>query len=203
MRKPLSATTIAQTLDECFQQEYGRPANDRIKEKFVPAILARDAVALEFISNGLNEASKIAFSKVTGVPLPPQQGLTWKAIRSWGGISDEQERLRLASQRVEAQMEQLQGKVDVAQSMDTLNNLLDQGYNRVVNSDRKYLLVNEHGRGYNLSQRGTRLPQARHLLEAMIEERAARAALAAMDTAEPDPITADQAELCTAADFRM
>lgn len=200
MRKGISAADITQVLDECFQQEYGRPANDRMREKFVNAILTRDAVALEFISNGLNEASKRAFCRVTGVALPPQQGLTWKAIRAWGGISDEQERLRIANDRLEAQMERLQGKMDVEQSMAALNGLLDQGYNRVVHSDRKYLLVNEEGRGYNLSQRGTLLPQARHLLEAMIEEREARAALAA-NTA---PVaTGDHSELCADPDFRM
>lgn len=201
MRKGLSTAAIAQVLDECFQQEYGRPASDRMRDKFVNAILTRDAVALEFISNGLNEASKRAFCRVTGISLPPQQGLTWKAIRAWGGISDEQERLRVATDRLEAQMERLQGKMDVEQSMAALNGLLDQGYNRVVHSEREYLLVNEEeGRGYNLSQRGSLLPQARNLLEAMIEEREARAAL----TANTEPAaTGDHTELCAAADFRM
>ena len=48
----------------------------------------------------MNDKGKKYLPEVTGISLPKQQGATWKVIRDWAGVSDEQENHRVAMRDV-------------------------------------------------------------------------------------------------------
>jgi N12 class adenine-specific DNA methylase len=57
-------------------------------QKFADAVLAKDAYALKWLANGLNNKGKKAFEWATGVKLPRTQNGTWNALKTWAGISE-------------------------------------------------------------------------------------------------------------------
>lgn len=59
--------------------------------KFAADVLARDAYALKWIVNGLNDKSKQVFAEFTGTKLPKAQGAAWQALREWAGVTPEQD----------------------------------------------------------------------------------------------------------------
>lgn len=147
-RNGTDPTAIGAAYAESFTRLHGTTPRPEMAARFTTAILTRDAIALEYLANGLNEASKQAFSAVTGVALPKQQGQTWKAIRDWAGLSDEQERVRLAVKQVAFQITQLEGHFDIPATLSTINNMLDRGCDRIVNVDRQHYLVDSDGNGF-------------------------------------------------------
>jgi len=98
--------------------------------KYAAAIIAKDAYALRWISNGLNDIAKSVFSEFTGHALPKLQGATWDALKQWGGITEEQEiaaataaaavrnadRLRTTDLAAEAAAEQQKYRLSVSDS---------------------------------------------------------------------------------------
>lgn len=58
--------------------------------KFADGVLAKDAFALKWIVNGLNDKSKRVFTEFTGTKLPKAQGAAWEALKVWAGVTVEQ-----------------------------------------------------------------------------------------------------------------
>lgn len=58
--------------------------------KFADDVIAKDAFALRWIANGLNDKSKKVFAEFTGTKLPKAQGAAWEALKAWGGVTVEQ-----------------------------------------------------------------------------------------------------------------
>ena len=134
-------------------------------------ILNKNAYGLEWISNGMNPKGKEVFSKWTGVQLPKQNGATWKAIRDWAGISDEQEAIRVAKHKVDVQIKSLEGRfADLNEAHAWVRDKIEQGYRSLENLGGKWVLRNPStDRGFDLSKRGTRLSSIRPLIAAEIE----------------------------------
>jgi hypothetical protein len=186
-QEPAARAAIAEILTREFLKHYGAPANDSAIDRMTRGIIHRDARALEHLANGLNEAGKNAFSAITGIALPPQQGKTWEALRAWGGISDAAEALHNAQHNLEIEkgIAQRIYRDNTESLISMINTRLDTGFDRVVHHERSYYQINSAGEGFNLSTRGAGWSKARPLIEAMIAERAARAAVEAENAAQP------------------
>lgn len=65
--------------------------------KFADQLMAKDAYALKWVTNGMNDKAKKVFSEFTGVKLPKAQGASWEAIKQWGGITPEQDAAHAAA----------------------------------------------------------------------------------------------------------
>lgn len=173
---------IAKAYAEALQQlnpkvHNGQPADFHFK--FADAILTKDAYALKLLSNGLNDIGKATFTTVTGLSLPKTQGATWQALLTWAAVSKEADAVHQAERDVRIALKTLQGRVDNADEFTQwIQSQLNSGYDSLKHVGNKWLLVNAKGDGFDLSAKGTKLWQARPLIEAEIALRAARAALA-------------------------
>jgi len=65
--------------------------------KFADQLMAKDAYALKWVTNGMNDKAKKVFSEFTGVKLPKAQGTSWEAIKQWAGITPEQDAAHAAA----------------------------------------------------------------------------------------------------------
>ena len=160
----------------------GQPVSKRSRE-FASDILSKNAYGLEFIANGMNDKGKKVFSEVTGISLPKQQGATWKAIRDWAGISDEQEAYRVAVRDVDYAVKSFMRDNSVSQAAAEQNKALiaskiAEGFDSVQKIGKDYWLTNKEGQGINLSERPKKgylgLSKSRALVEAMITESKAK-----------------------------
>lgn len=62
------------------------PEVTNFHRRFAQAIVAKEALALKWITNGMNAKGKAMFSSVTGVKLPRGQAASWEVIKIWGGL---------------------------------------------------------------------------------------------------------------------
>ncbi|WP_198292120.1 PLxRFG domain-containing protein [Janthinobacterium sp. CG3] len=67
------------------------PAPMEFHRRFAGDLLAKDAYALKWITNGMNDTSKKVFAEFTGTKLPKAQGASWTALKAWAGVTDEQD----------------------------------------------------------------------------------------------------------------
>ena len=187
-----------------YSAEWGWPLGNKRSLEFASAVLAKDAYALEFMANGFNDKSKKVFSEVTGVSLPKQQGATWKAIRDWAGISDEQENYRVAVRDVAYEVKAFMRENNVSQEMVDKNKALiaskiAEGFDNVEKIGSNYWFTNKEGQGINLSEKPKKgylgLSKSRALVEAMIIENKAKLALFAptiVSTSQPESTTQER-----------
>ena len=101
LRKPVEQKGKAESIADVatkYAKELGQEPS-QFHEDFAEKIAKKDAYGLKFLANGLNDKGKKVFSQVTGVKLPKQQGETWKAIRAWGGITEEQDATNEATRK--------------------------------------------------------------------------------------------------------
>jgi hypothetical protein len=143
---------------------------------FADAILRRDAGALRYLANGMNDIAKAVFSEVTGVVLPQHRRHTWDTLRQWAGISPAEESLRIAQHRYEVERRALQAKFEnPAQVEAWVESQLDAGFDRLSEQGREAFLVNDQGLGHNLSVKGSHLAKARPFIVAAVNLRQAQA----------------------------
>ncbi|WP_455233119.1 hypothetical protein [Geopseudomonas aromaticivorans] len=142
---------------------------------FANAILHRDAGALRYLANGLNDVAKAVFSEVTGVALPQHRRDTWNTLREWAGISPAEEAVRIAQHRLEVERRAMQAKFEnPAQAEAWVESQLDAGFTRISEQGREVFLVNEQGLGHNLSVKGSHLAKARPFIVAAVNLRQAQ-----------------------------
>ena len=106
----------------------------------------------------MNDKGKKVFSEVTGVSLPKQQGATWKAIRDWAGVSDEQENHRVAMRDVayatKAFMRDNNVGQDVAdKNKELIASKIAEGFNSIEKIGNNYWFTDGKGQGINLSEK--------------------------------------------------
>jgi len=192
-----------------YSAEWGWPLGNKRSLEFASAVLAKDAYALEFMANGFNDKSKKVFSEVTGVSLPKQQGATWKAIRDWAGVSDEQENYRVAVRDVAYEVKAFMRENNVSQEMVDKNKALiaskiAEGFDNVEKIGNSYWFTNNAGQGINLSEKPKKgylgLSKSRALVEAMIAESKAKklldaSAIQSQESIQPEPVTLTGKEL--------
>lgn len=92
---PVAPTTDRQAIAQRYATALQREGvSDAVKDfhlRFADDLLAKDAFALKWITNGMNDKSKKVFTEITGVPLPRAQGASWEALKAWAGVTPEQE----------------------------------------------------------------------------------------------------------------
>lgn len=176
---------IATTYARVMQERYGAHHNGQpgdMHQDFAKAIIDKNAYGLKYLANGLNDAAKLAFTQVTGLPLPKNQGQTWKAIRDWASVSDQQDAVVDAVRKVAVEVRFVK---DCTVGFDSVHKLiherLDAGFTRLIHQGKRWLLCNADGDGIDLSQRGSRLHKLRPLIAAELALRDARSALAKAD----------------------
>jgi len=186
----------------------GHPVSKRSRE-FASDILSKNAYGLEFIANGMNDKGKKVFSEVTGVSLPKQQGATWKAIRDWAGVSDEQENYRIAVRDVAYETKAFMRENNVSQEMADKNKALiaskiAEGFDNVEKIGNSYWFTNNAGQGINLSEKPKKgylgLSKSRALVEAMLVENKAKklldaSAIQSQESIQQEPVTLTGKEL--------
>lgn len=154
-------------------------------------ILSKNAYGLEHLVNGMNGAAKAMFTSATGVSLPKQQGLTWKAIREWAGVSDAADEVVKAQRKVNAEVKALERVVNnIAETQAWFRKEIQQGFNRLVKEPGRWVLANDVGIGYDMSKRGSNFAKARPLLVAELALAKAQAALAVEQGVQPAEVTA-------------
>jgi hypothetical protein len=161
-----------------YAAELGHPVSKRSRE-FANDILNKNAYGLEFLANGMNDKGKKVFTEVTGISLPKQQGATWKVIRDWAGVSDEQENHRVAMRdvayAVKAFMRDNNVSQDVAdKNKELIASKIAEGFNSIEKIGNNYWFTDGKGQGINLSEKPKKgylgLSKSRALIEAMIAE---------------------------------
>lgn len=189
LRRAGIATQYAGEMRKLYKGAHtGLPGS--IHYSFADAIMSKNAYALEHLANGLNAAAKAAFSTVTGVALPKQQGATWKAIRAWAGVSDAADAVVKAQHKVKVELRFLSSSLaegEGAQVQAWVRDLIGRGFNQLTNANGTWLFVNAAGDGVNLSKRGTQLHKARPLIEAELALVKAQAELDAEVTLKGGP----------------
>ncbi|MDD4995818.1 MAG: hypothetical protein PHW53_05150, partial [Patescibacteria group bacterium] len=119
--------------------------------RLADAIINKQAYALKHLANGMNDVAKKVFSDVTGVALPKQQGATWKAIRDWAGVTDNQDASENAQKHLDIETKKAEKLVGNFNDVRTwLYDQLDKGYTTLANNDS--LLLNEKGEGFNIKK---------------------------------------------------
>lgn len=143
------------------------------------AILAKDAYGLEHLANGLNDSGKQVFSEFTGIKLPKQLGETWKVIRKWAGVTDEQDAANQALKHLVAMEKSLTfdlGKEKMASFKADVEKRFAEGFTEIRKVANKLLLVNPLSSSLiNLSQKG--YAQTQPFVKAHIAYLAAKKAL--------------------------
>lgn len=153
--------------------QYGNSAEvGDMHRDFARAVTGKDGYALKFLSNGMNDAAKRAFTKVTGVALPKGQGATWDAIKSWAGITAEQDAERETKQREQTSAERSKKEAEAVtraaervvvdgeqNGREWVDSLIERGFNSLVTKKvgaaTQYWLINSDTDGFNLtSMRG-------------------------------------------------
>lgn len=142
--------------------------------RFADSVLKKDAYALDFLANGLNDVGKRVFSEVTGVALPKQQGATWAVLRDWGGISVEEDAKNRTWQKVVSERRAIEATVGL-DALQWANEQVEKGFDTIQKIGRDTWLVNVENRGFNLSVRGSGMNQLVPYLKAKIEHEKARA----------------------------
>lgn len=155
--------------------------SDAVKDfhlRFADDLLAKDAFALKWITNGMNDKAKKVFTEFTGVKLPRAQGASWEALKQWAGVTPAQEAAveakaeaaRAAKQQTrddeaaenDAELQRFQvSTTDTTKisGKQVVDNHIADGYNAIENISTtpipRYVLVNkELGRFYPLDKIG-------------------------------------------------
>ncbi|MCH0726024.1 hypothetical protein K9U74_32825, partial [Pseudomonas aeruginosa] len=133
-------------------------------------ILARDAYALNFLANGLNNVGKAVFTAVTGVQLPRTQSGTWATILEWAGVDPKQDDLKKAEHHLQVLHTSLCSRFS---EVDRLTRFAESGYAQgfvqVIKDGRRYLMADASGKvGLNLSARGLHGEHTRPYIEAYL-----------------------------------
>lgn len=171
---------------------------------FADKILKKDAYGLDYLSNGLNEASKAAFSKATGIKLPRTQSGTQRALRDWAGISERDDALKNARERVELERKKIKGVGNLGDGEAWVDKAMQDGFTQVVKQGGKTMLVkrSQEGQlvGYNLSKRGSGMHRMVGLIEAKaalreLENKREASSYPAQNTIEPQPDIGDNAPI--------
>jgi|GEM_PF-4650401 len=174
---------------EMYAAELKSTQVDEFHIKFARAVVNKDAYALRYLSNGLNDQGKRVFSAVTGVALPKQQGATWQAILEWAGVSDAKATLHDAQKdlaREEVYLRKAISNFDFIQN--EIKDIVSRGFNQLKKVGRETWLINSESQGFNLSKRGGKLSVTRPYLEAYLKALAAEAAVSPVP-AEQQPVT--------------
>lgn len=158
-----------------YAQELGGRAGREIQVRdyhlhFAEAILARDAYALNFLANGLNNVGKAVFTAVTGVQLPRTQSGTWATILEWAGVDPKQDDLKKAEHHLQVLHTSLCSRFS---EVDRLTRFAASGYAQgfvqVIKDGRRYLMADASGKvGLNLSARGLHGEHTRPYIEAYL-----------------------------------
>lgn len=171
---------------EMYAAELKMERVDEFHIKFARAVVDKDAYALRYLSNGLNDQGKRVFSAVTGITLPKQQGATWKAILEWAGVSEAQATLQDAQKdlaREEASLRKAISNFDFIQN--EIKDIVSRGFNQLKKVGRETWLINSESQGFNLSKRGGKLNITRPYLEAYLKTLAAEAAVSPVPAQQP------------------
>lgn len=147
-------------------------------------IIDTNAYGLEYLANGLNPIGKAVFTEATGIKLPKQQAATWKALRTWAGVSDEADTKEKAWRKVIAERNALKGRIDDG-AFEAIEEKIAAGFRRLERagkSGRQTWLLNEGGMGFNLSQRGSGRSALVPYLKARLAYEEARDALNEAET---------------------
>ncbi|HQV22830.1 MAG TPA: hypothetical protein PLJ88_07065, partial [Agitococcus sp.] len=189
-----------------YAKELGRGSVNSFHINFAKAVLSKDVYSLEHLANGSNDVAKSVFTKATGVKLPKQQGQTWKALLEWAGVSQESDNLKKARSNVKYEYEKAKREYNLSDKTledfkeSTLLKIAD-GYDKIINANKMYWLVNSLGQGYSLSEKGKKgvvgMSNLRNLIAALIEEyKASQLINAAKESAlsinEPRPLLSSQ-----------
>lgn len=124
--------------------------------KFANAINEKNAYALEFLANGLNDTGKKVFSEATGVKLPRTQQGTWAALLEWAGINPKQDEADRAKGNAEREKRLLkQRNVTVSDEIyQKLDQQIKSGFRTIQTINGQRYLTNGTN-GINLSKRGS------------------------------------------------
>jgi N12 class adenine-specific DNA methylase len=125
-----------QSLDDIakkYAEALGSGTVNTLHKDFAVAIVNKDAAALRYLANGLNDVGKRVFSEVTGVPLPRQQSKTWDTLMEWGGIDPQQQALqdehRQAGRAWTRAAKDLEALKNGAEAVKHIDSLIEQGFN--------------------------------------------------------------------------
>lgn len=174
--EPVTVERASAVYAEEFARHYpGNPPDDALR-RFAEGYMARDYFALEFAFNGLNDAARAAFARLSGLSLPAGQAAGREVLRQWAGIPQELIDVRAASQRVRSQRESLEHLMRhqpelVDQSINWINRQLEAGFDQLTHVGRRYYLSNGQGRGIDLSAKSTGLHKLRPMIEAILDLR--------------------------------
>lgn len=178
-------------LNEEFMRVYRNAPAAAVLDKFASAYQARSYFDLEYAFNGLNEASKVALSRLTGIAFPKGQAASRELLRQWTGTLQEEINVVAARHTAQVDEESLRHKFrqDIAgadAAIAWIGQRLDEGYTDLRHQSKRHYLVNENGTGFDLSKKSSGLHLLRPLIASTIALRAAEAAFAAV--AEPAPV---------------
>lgn len=174
--EPVSIERASEVYAEEFARCYPAPPPEDALGSFALAYVTRDYFGLEFAFNGLNEAARSAFSRLSGRTLPGGQAAGREALRQWAGIPVELIDVRLASRKVANERTSLDHFMRhqpglAGQSVRWINQQLEAGFDHIVRSGRRYFLANAEGRGIDLSAKGSGLHRLRPLIESILNLR--------------------------------
>lgn len=140
--------------------------------KFAEAVLTRNFIDLEHITNGLNDTGKAVFAEVTGVRLPKGQKVSREALRDWCGVSALDEQIRAAHREVKSCHDAAARhfKTGMPQIVAMVQDWYDKGFVVPMHQDKKHWLCNRAlTSGMDLSARGVQGAQFRPYLEAFLK----------------------------------
>lgn len=173
--QPSPETHTVEGIAAMYAHELGGRAGREIQVRdyhlhFAEALLARDAYALNFLANGLNNVGKAVFTAVTGVQLPRTQSGTWATILEWAGVDPKQDDLKKAEHHLQVLHTSLCSRFS---EVDRLTRFAESGYAQgfvqVIKDGRRYLMADASGKvGLNLSTRGLHGEHTRPYIEAYL-----------------------------------
>ena len=140
--------------------------------KFAEAVLNRNFIDLEHITNGLNDTGKAVFAEVTGVRLPKGQKVSREALRDWCGVSVLDDQIRAAHRAVKAGHDEAARhfKTGMPQIVAMVQEWYDKGFVVPMHQNKKHWLCNRAlTAGMDLSARGVQGAQFRPYLEAFLK----------------------------------
>lgn len=140
--------------------------------KFAEAVLNRNFIDLEHITNGLNDTGKAVFAEVTGVRLPKGQKSSREALRDWCGVTALDDQIRASHRAVKVWHDAAARhfKTGMPQIVAMVQDWYDKGFVVLMHQDKKHWLCNRAlTAGINLSARGVHGAQFRPYLEAFLQ----------------------------------